>query len=297
MNIGGAADRERASATRAAEKSGVRIRALDSTADSHACAEFLGEVWQTGPDHPPLAGDVVKAMADAGSYVAGAFDEAAGDGRLLGACVGLWGPPGRPGLHSHIAGVDAAARGRDVGYALKLDQRAYVLANGADKITWTFDPLVARNAHFNLHKLGGTADTYLPDYYGALSDGLNPADESDRLMLRWDLLGERAVAACDESACPAAARPTSPRALLDIDGDRPVTRHVADGTVLVAVPPDIGDLRVRQPSVARDWRLALRDVLGTLLADGARLVDFDRAACGYVLARGEGQGEGEGEGR
>ncbi|OPC85427.1 hypothetical protein B4N89_30350 [Embleya scabrispora] len=265
---------------------------LDSTASGHACARFLCEVWQTEPDRPPLAGDVVKAMADAGSYVAGAFDEADGDARLLGACVGLWGPPGRPGMHSHIAGVHVGARGRDVGYALKLDQRAHALEHGVDRITWTFDPLVARNAHFNLHKLGGTADTYLPDYYGPLSDGLNAADESDRLMLRWDLRDERVVAACDEddepTPTPASAGPTR-RTLLDIDGDRPVTRQAGEGTVLVAIPPDIDLLRARQPSAARDWRLALRDTLGNLLADGARLVDFDRAACAYVLTRGEGR--------
>lgn len=283
------------------------MRALDTTTSSHACERFLCEVWQTGPDHPPLAGDVVKAMADAGSYVVGAFEETegadggdgggggadddGGDGRLLGVCIALWGPPSRPALHSHVAGVHAAARGRDVGFALKLDQRAHALASGVDRITWTFDPLVARNAHFNLRKLGGTADTYLPDYYGPLSDGLNADDESDRLMLRWDLLGDRAVAACDEDAGSGLARPGSaasaPGTLLDIDGDRPVIRRTEDRTVLVAVPPDIDRLRAERPSVAREWRPALRDVLGALLADGARLVDFDRTACGYVLTRGE----------
>ncbi|MEV8420813.1 hypothetical protein [Streptomyces niveus] len=289
MDIGVSKDTARVSAARAARQSGVRMRQLDSTASSHACERFLCEVWQTGPDHPPLAGDVVKAMADAGSYVVGAFDEADGGDRLLGVCIALWGPPSRPGMHSHVAGVHAAARGRDVGFALKLDQRAYALENGVDRITWTFDPLVARNAHFNLRKLGGTADTYLTDYYGPLSDGLNADDESDRLMLRWDLLGERAVAACDDA--PAAPDPAAPApgVLLDIDGGRPLTRRTDDRTVLVAVPPDIDRLRAEQPSVAREWRLALRDVLGSLLADGARLVDFDRTACGYVLTRGEGR--------
>ncbi|MGW4729411.1 hypothetical protein ACWEQC_09540 [Streptomyces shenzhenensis] len=282
------ADRARASATRAARRSGVRMRALDSTERSRACERLLSEVWQTGPGHPPLAADVVKAMADAGSHVMGAFDATAGGGDLLGACVGLWGPPGHPAMHSHIAGVHAAARGRDVGFALKLDQRAHALEKGVERITWTFDPLVARNAHFNVRKLGGTASEYLTDYYGPLSDGLNRADASDRLMLRWDLTAERVRAACEENAGPGPAAPPA-KALLDIDGDRPVARRAGEGRVLVAVPPDIGLLRTRKPSLARDWRLAVRDALGTLLADGARLVDFDRAACGYVLARGEGR--------
>ncbi|MFK0251143.1 hypothetical protein ACIQUM_41145 [Amycolatopsis azurea] len=273
----------RTSAANAARKSGVRIAALESMASAFACERFLCEVWRTGPDHPPIAADVVKAMADAGSYVAGAFD---GD-RLLGACIGLWGPPGQPGMHSHIAGVHDEARGRDIGFALKLDQRAHVLENGADRISWTFDPLVARNAHFNLGKLGGTADEYLTDYYGPLSDGLNHEDESDRLLLRWDLRSERVQAACDDNR-PEQAGPVPP-ALLDIEDDRPVSRSCGEETVLVAIPPDIELLRTRRPSIARDWRLAVRETLGALLADGARLTGFDRAACGYVLTRGEGR--------
>lgn len=264
------------------------MRALDSTERGRACERLLSEVWQTGPDHPPLAADVVKAMADAGSYVMGAFDATAGGDIPLGACVGLWGPPGHPAMHSHIAGVHAAARGRDVGFALKLDQRAHALEKGVERITWTFDPLVARNAHFNVRKLGGTATEYLPDYYGQLPDGLNRADASDRLMLRWDLTAERVRAACDGNTGSSPAAPPA-KSLLDIDGDRPVVRRTGEGRVLIAVPPDIALLRTRNPSAARDWRLAVRDVLGTLLADGARLVDFDRAACAYVLARGEGR--------
>ncbi len=260
------------------------MAALESMTDAFACERFLSEVWRTGPDHPPIPADVVKAMADAGSYVTGAFD---GD-RLLGACIGLWGPPGRAGMHSHIAGVHPDARGRDVGFALKLDQRAYVLENGGTEISWTFDPLVARNAHFNLGKLGGTAEEYLTDYYGPLSDGLNHDDESDRLMLRWDLLGERARAACDEGSPPDRFE-RSPGVLLDIEDDRPVPRPCGDRTVLIAVPPDIELLRTRKPAVAREWRLAVRDTLGALLADGAQVVGFDRAACGYVLTRGEGR--------
>lgn len=280
--------RARASATNAAEKSGVRMRALESTESSFACERFLAEVWRTGPDCPPIAADVLKAIADAGSYVVGALDRTTGDDRLLGACVAFWGPPGRPELHSHIAGVHTAARGRDVGFALKLDQRAHALERGVGEITWTFDPLVARNAHFNFRKLGGSAHEYLPDYYGQLADGLNGTDDSDRLMLRWELLGERAGAACDQGGRAAPAGP-APQAALSNDGDRPVPHPVAAETmtVLVAVPSDIEGLRIRRPELARDWRLAVRDVLGGLLAGGARLVDFDRSACSYVLTRAE----------
>ncbi|GAA3620771.1 hypothetical protein GCM10022223_42060 [Kineosporia mesophila] len=281
----------RASATRAAGTAGVRVRALTSTADSFACERFLADVWQTGPEHPPLAADVIRAMADAGSYVAGALDDrlegTPDEERLLAAGIGLWGPPGRPEMHSHIAGVHAQARGRDVGFALKLDQRAHALEHGAHEITWTFDPLVARNAHFNVRKLGGGAQAYLIDHYGQLSDGLNGTDETDRLLLRWELLGERARSACEDGAQAGVPRP-APEVALGRDGERPGPRPAPTGAgpVLVSVPHDIEGLRTRDPELAGAWRLAVREVLGGLLAGGAQIVDFDRSAGGYVLARG-----------
>lgn len=62
-------------------------------------------------------------------------------------------------------------------------------------ITWTFDPLVRRNAHFNLAKLGAGPARYLPDFYGPMRDGINGAGDTDRLMVRWDLSGPVASAA------------------------------------------------------------------------------------------------------
>ncbi|MCD5310775.1 hypothetical protein [Kineosporia babensis] len=276
----GTADARR-SAQRAAARAGVSVRALGSTADSFVCERFLAEVWQTEPGAPPLAADVIKAMADAGAYVAGAFD---GE-QLLAACVGLWGPPDHPEMHSHIAGVLTSARRRDVGFALKLDQRAHVLEHGAHEITWTFDPLIARNAHFNFRKLGGGAQQYLIDHYGQLPDGLNGADPSDRLLLRWELLGERARAACDGDG----RLSTTPdlALLLGCDDERPVSHTTDAQVVVVAVPSDIEALRRQDPALAAEWRTALREVLGGLLSAGASLIDFDRTAGGYVLVRGE----------
>jgi predicted GNAT superfamily acetyltransferase len=54
------------------------------------------------------------------------------------------------------------------------------------------------------------------------------------------------------------------------------------GTVLVGVPADVEGLRVSDPGAAKEWRLALREVLGGLLADGVRVTGFDRAGW-YVL--------------
>jgi predicted GNAT superfamily acetyltransferase len=275
VHSGDAAIRARASASAAAERSGVRVRILGSTDDTHACERFLCAVWRTPADRPPLAADVVKAMVDAGSYVAGAFD---GDS-LVAACVALWGPPGHPVLHSHVAGVDAAARGRDVGFALKLDQRAHALEVGIERVTWTFDPLVARNAHVNLHKLGGGASEYLPDHYGPLVDGINAGDASDRLLACWDLLDARVRAACDEGV--RTPLPPAPAILSDVEG-RPVVSPVVADAVRVEVPADIDTVRRTDPGLAKEWRLAVRETLGGLLAEGGRVLGFHR---GYVVGR------------
>ncbi|GAA0234661.1 hypothetical protein [Cryptosporangium japonicum] len=246
----------RAAARRAARRAGVRVRPLESLADAVGCEQLFRDVWQTGASQVPVPADVVRALIDAGSYVVGAFRA----GLMLGACVAVWGPPGSARLHSHIAGVRAGARGGDVGLALKLDQRAYAMDHAVTEVTWTFDPLISRNAHFNLRKLGGVADTYLVDHYGRLVDGLNGDDPSDRLLVRWHLDDERTRRACDDGV----ATP--------VDGPR------------VPVPPDIEDLRRRDPVAAGNWRRSVREALAGPLAAGGLIVDFDRAESAYRLA-------------
>ncbi|STS10865.1 Uncharacterized conserved protein [Gordonia bronchialis] len=99
---------------------------------------------------PPVSTDMLRALSHAGNYVAGAF---IGD-HLAGGSVGFFGAPVGHTLHSHITGVSKRGRGHNVGYALKMHQRTWALHRGLRTITWTFDPLVARNAYFNITKLG-----------------------------------------------------------------------------------------------------------------------------------------------
>ncbi len=56
---------------------------------------------------------------------------------------------------------------------MKLHQRAWAIARGIPVIEWTFDPLVARNAYFNIRKLGAMPVEYLPNFYGIMGDGIN----------------------------------------------------------------------------------------------------------------------------
>lgn len=275
-----------AAAAAAAERSRVELRALDQLEELAAVDELFAAIWGGAP--APMPANLLRALASAGSYLVGAFDRGGGATRptMLAACVGFWGPPDQPGLHSHIAGVAPVARGRELGTALKLHQRADALRHGVRTITWTYDPLIARNAHFNLRKLGARASTYAVNYYGEMPDAINAGDETDRVVVHWELDSPTARAACDGAP---AERPVadgfSPVLLVGPKQD-PVMAEPAGDRVSVAVPPDAEGLRRADPAAAYAWRLAVRESLGGLMAGGARVVDFDRSGPGYLMQRG-----------
>lgn len=248
---------------------GVVVRRLDTLPGVRAAEALFSEVWRS-PGKPPLSAEVMRAVEHAGGYVTGAYDSAAG-GRMLAASSGFLAlaPDGRLVLHSHISGVLPEAQGRRVGWALKQHQRAWALERGIETITWTFDPLVRRNAWFNLAKLGATAVEYLVDFYGPMSDGLNAGEPTDRLFTRWDLLAPPAVVSGEG------------RLLLDERDGLPIVVQPAEAgtTSLVRLPADIETLRVVTPEAARAWRLAVRDVLAPLVAAGGRIPGLTRDGC------------------
>ncbi|MEV4217963.1 GNAT family N-acetyltransferase [Nonomuraea sp. NPDC049725] len=250
----------------AAARSGVAIRELHAMAEFRQALRLFDDIWHPDPGNVPVPLELMIAFAHAGGYVAGAYE----DDVLVGASVGFL-AAGRA-LHSHVTG---ALVGRGVGYALKLHQRAWCLRRGLDRITWTFDPLVRRNARFNLAKLGARPEAYLESFYGAMADAINEGDDSDRLLAVWHLTrppGGGRVA-------PGAAR------LLDAVGERPVVTDADGPVVLVATPDDVETLRRADPGAAREWRLATRRVLGGLLAGGARVTGFTDDG-DYVVERG-----------
>ncbi|MFC0105452.1 GNAT family N-acetyltransferase [Kibdelosporangium aridum] len=250
-------------ASSAAQAAGVVVRELADLDDLNRVYRLYNEIWRPDPTNPPVTTELLRAMTKAGNYVSGAFD---GD-RLVGACVGFFGTPPGVRLHSHVAGVSPAAMGRSVGYALKLHQRAWAISRGLTAIEWTFDPLVSRNAYFNLTKLGAVVAEYLPNFYGGMRDGINGDDESDRLLVQWNLHATR-VTYGDRSAVVALGRSAT---------GLPVVGTVDGPELVVAAPPDIESLRRTDPAGAREWRVAVREVLGTLLAEGAWVTGFDRS--------------------
>ncbi|GAB3840501.1 hypothetical protein GCM10028799_83850 [Kribbella italica] len=239
-------------------------------------------IWRPDPKNPPVTTELLRALTKAGNYVSGAYD---GD-ELVGACVGFFSAPAEVAMHSHVAGVSTAARGRNVGFALKLHQRAWALQRGVTAISWTFDPLIRRNAYFNLVKLAAHPAEYLTNFYGGMHDSINNGDDTDRLLVRWDL-DTPAVTTAATTHPTGLTIQSMPEATIALDRSpdgRPIlnSSKPTSALVLVAVPSDIEGLRQTDPTAAKAWRAALREVLGGLLADGARVVGFDRAGW-YVL--------------
>jgi predicted GNAT superfamily acetyltransferase len=263
----------------AARSSGVRIREIGDLDGHNAVRRLYDEIWRPEPGNPPVTTELLRGLTKSGNYVAGAFD---GE-KLLGAVVGIFGEPAQRSMHSHIAGVSAAAAGRNVGFALKLHQRAWALRRGVTTITWTYDPLVSRNAYFNLAKLAGTAVEYLPNFYGGMHDGINGDDDSDRMLVRWRLDAPQVVAACAGAPdIPAERARAAVIGLSQSRTGRPVAGALDGGLVLVSVPPDVESLRSTDPECARQWRVAVREAITTLLAGGARIIGFDRS--GWYIA-------------
>ncbi|GAB1513463.1 GNAT family N-acetyltransferase [Actinophytocola sp. KF-1] len=260
-----------APADAAALAAGVVVRELTTIDEFTAVCGLFQEIWRPDPASPLVTTELLRALTKAGNYLAGAFDA----GGLVGACVGFFGAPADGTMHSHIAGVSVRAEGRSVGYALKLHQRAWALRRGVTEIAWTFDPLVARNAWFNLGKLGARATEYLPNFYGGMHDVVNGGDDTDRLLVRWNLHHRGGFTGVPGHAVVALGRTA--------DG-APETGVTVGEALLVAVPPDIAGMRAADPPRAREWRVAVRDVLGGLLADGWRIAGFDRAGW-YVVTR------------
>jgi predicted GNAT superfamily acetyltransferase len=275
-----------ADALAAATAAGVEVRELHDPADLRLVQRLFEAIWRPAPDSPPpVTAELLRALAHAGNYVAGAW---AGE-RLAGACMGFL--SAGQALHSHIAGVAPGTQRRGVGFALKVHQRAWALQHGLPLAVWTFDPLVARNAWFNLTKLAADASEYLPDFYGPMTDAINAGDASDRLLVAWRLDDPRVAAACSGSPTepdPGALRSAGAAVVLDEDGDGlPVAGPADVPILLIRVPRDVEGLRGRDPAAARRWRHAVREVLGGLLAEGATVTGFARPGC-YVLRKAEG---------
>lgn len=263
----------------------VTIDLARSEQDARAAVDVLAQVWSRPDGNEPLPPELAWAFAHSGNYVALARRE----GHAVGAAIGFRGDDGHaPLLHSHIMGVLPGCQGHGVGYQLKQHQRSWAMAHDLDRVTWTFDPLVARNCYFNVVKLGASLTHYYVDFYGPMDDGINTGDETDRCLVTWRTASSRAAAAAAGVFTTADLRAARAGGAVDTlrrdAAGGPQVQPGAADVRLVQVPVDVVELRRRDPALAREWRLALREVLVAAFADGLEVIGVNHDGW-YVVGR------------
>ena len=272
-------------------KPAVTIRDLESIDDLRLVPAVEQAVWGSD-DRDTVPVLLLIAAKEAGSILIGAFDEQ----RLIGFAFGFPGlEHGEVSIHSHMTAVLHQYRDLNLGYQLKLAQRERTLAMSVRLITWTFDPLQARNAHFNFAKLGVVSDRYKVDFYGQESTSTLHQNGTDRLWVSWLLdsdrvrerltrtttlprtIGpERLLVRCDENSRPVRA-----------DLSSALTSH----SVGIQIPSEISSIEENDPALAADWRQATRWAFRECLKSGMYVADFLRGLSTespgtYVLVRG-----------
>lgn len=262
------------------------IRDLSSLQDYADCVALQEETWGAGfSERVPTA--ILRVSQIIGGVTAGAFD---GDGRMVGFVFGMTGVrDGRLVHWSDMLAVRAELRGQGIGEQLKRYQRDRILAAGVHTMLWTYDPLRARNAHFNINVLGALPDAYQPDMYGSNTGStLHGSLPTDRFIVRWDLRSDQDARGTDvPSPADASLALANP---LDAEGHpivAPMTPPPRDAGYRVQVPADFGTVR-GDPDIAMRWRMAIRGVMTTLLSHGYRVTGFRRPADTlpyYVLHR------------
>ena len=258
----------------------VRIRPARTRDEFVACVDLQRDTWGHGfSDVVPLS--MLQITAKMKGVVTGAFGP---DGTLYGFVYGVTGlRRGELAHWSHMLAVRPEARNQGIGRRLKLAQKEELRGAGVRTMYWTFDPLVARNAHLNLNLLGATVDEFVEDMYGASDSELHQLG-TDRFIARWDLAGTEAAGEVDL----ASASGKSPRDGRSSGGDgqtepRPVVwAPGSDGTfpprdvevIEVLVPRDIEQVEARSFDEALGWRHSTRRAFNHFLSGPYTIREF-----------------------
>lgn len=222
----------------------IQVRELDNLQDQDFGRNIFDITWSmdAGTEITP---NLLQAMVHSGSYLSGAFI----DNKIVGAAFAFPATNGGLHLHSHMTAVLPEFRDKGVGYALKIDQWNWAKKKNYSHLSWTFDPLVRRNAKLNIAKLGVDISAYHPNFYGDMPDALNAGDESDRLMVSW-------------------------RTDIDAPKARELITKPETGDILIEIPEDIVAIRSKNQSESMKWRRQVREQFLAAFEKNGKVVGF-----------------------
>jgi predicted GNAT superfamily acetyltransferase len=292
------------------------LQILKTPEDMAAVEELQRLVWEGG-DLDVIPAHLLMAIASNGGLVIGAWK----DDLLVGFVLSFPGLEEKSGEYtlkhaSHELGVHPAFRNRGIGFALKRAQWQMVRHQNIEHITWTYDPLMSKNAYLNIARLGAICNRYHRNYYGNLRDGLNQGLPTDRFIVDWWLnsprvntrLGKRNRPRLDLAHYLAAEVPIVNPTPLDSSGlpvppeiDRPAymkilkNRHTNSkpgALILLEIPSDYQALRRSNLQLAMQWRDHTRFLFENAFAHDYLVTDFiylsgTQPRSFYVLSKGD----------
>jgi predicted GNAT superfamily acetyltransferase len=267
----------------------IDIRPITTLSDMQQVEDVQRAAWGIA-DLEMVSVHMLHALQHNGAPLIGAYD----GNQLVGFCLGVLGTVATPDrrdqvaaarlkLYSVMAGVRPEHQNRSIGYRLKVAQRQFALAVGVRLITWTYDPLQSRNAHFNISKLGAVCHTYHLNFHGDLG-GINAGLPTDRFEVEWWVTSNRVKRKMEKPRRPLPlAILLQSGALLVNEATRnqaglpvPPANYVSrpSNLMLVEVPAHFQRLKQQDFALAQQWRLHTRQLFTQLFADGFVVTDF-----------------------
>lgn len=260
----------------------IQIREVETEEEGRQCVALQQEVW--GFDRRDLVtAPMLATCRRYGGIVLGAFLPG---GQLVGFVFSLP-APWKDGLlqHSHMLAVRPPFRNQGLGFRLKQAQYEAARSRGIPLITWTFDPLEAKNAYLNLGKLGAVARRYYIHLYGErTSSELHSGLGTDRLLAEWRV--------CGPFRPPVAPSPGAGPFILQGKAGRggwlrpqEVDLQAAEPCLWLEIPPDIQSLKRADRELALEWREKTRQAFLHYLLQGYRVQGIHVEGTGGQIGR------------
>ncbi|MBN1538126.1 MAG: GNAT family N-acetyltransferase [Anaerolineales bacterium] len=300
----------------------INIKNIELVEDMVEIEDIQRRVW-VGSETEVVPAHILVAIVKYGGILIGAYIEKEGVEQCAGFVFGFPGfyttPDGPRPMHcSDMLAVLPEYRNQGLGYRLKRAQWQMVRNQGLDRIIWTYDPLMSRNAHLNINKLGAVCNLYLRNFFGELQDSMNFGLATDRFQVDWwvntnrvkeklsrtarkSLSFDHYMAAGVTVVNPARQNslgfpcPSSDLSyIIDIisNDKSDLDEQQFPALLLVEIPSDFLTLKEKDPSLARNWREHTRNIFEALFEKDYLVTDLvyspgEPSRSYYVLSYGK----------